>query len=159
MRLRRAVSAIAFSAVAFAAGAAVAAGADIYIDVGDAPSGKPQVVFVLADSEADGYAPRDTFTVQVADDGACEVDYDATATIAEDRRGDPIYGPGSPRRFGPQLQFKILNAERLPTYFAREAVQALAAAGKIASDEEARPYFNCVGQTWALLISQPTPAE
>lgn len=139
--------------------AAAQSGADIYVDAQTGDDGRPLAVFVISDSAGGAYAPRDTFTVGVDENGACVADFDATAEIAAENREEPIYGPSSSRRFGPQLQFDRLDVMQLPSYFSREAAAQLIKRGLIGSEADAVPYFNCVGQTWALVLSQPAPAD
>lgn len=136
---------------------AQAAPQDIYIGVSKSGAETPMVVFIFSDSEVTEFSPVDAFSIELVEEAnntrSCSADFDADWT-AFDRKDEPIYGPGTTRRFGPNKDRTTIDFDKLPSYFAREAVAEMLAANAVADEREAVPYFNCVGRVWAAVLSQ-----
>lgn len=136
------IAGVAFGAAADSEGKA----SDVFLGVDQNDAGVPRVTFVWSRSDAPSFDPIDAMAIDIDAQRVCAVDYDASAEIATAHRETPIYGPNAEQ--------STIDAVRLPTYFAREAVAALLEKKLVATETDAVPYFNCVGQVWATLLSQ-----
>ncbi|MCI4660660.1 MAG: hypothetical protein MRY63_02400 [Neomegalonema sp.] len=121
-------------------------GADVYLGVGKNGAGAPYVTFVWSKSDTAAFQPIDAMSIDIDDQRVCAVDYDASSDLEGNGKEAPVYGPNAAQG--------NIDALKLPSFFAREAVKALLNDKLVADEKEAVPYFNCVGQVWATLLSQ-----
>lgn len=129
-----------------------AVGENIHLALGTNEFGAPKITFIFSDGTASGYNPLEAFSVELDVNRICVADFDAQWTGLEP--GEIIYGPGSERRFGENKDRTTIDFEKLPSYFAREAVSTMLDAGAVADEKNAIPYFNCVGKVWATVLTQ-----
>lgn len=160
MKSFKSVAASAAVAVGLAIGlGATAALAEDNVHVGvDGSGAEPTVIFVFSDGAQTGFAPIDAFSITLDQSNECAVNFDADWNAISAGPEEPIYGPASPRRFGDAQDQTTIDVDKLPTYFAREAVAVLLAQGLVESERAAVPYFNCAGLVWATVLSQ-TPDQ
>lgn len=127
---------------------------NVHVGVAGPSAAGPTVIFVFSDSAQSGFAPKDAFSISIDAENACSANFDADWQMIAAGPQEAIYGPGSPRRFGEAKDQTTIEVDKLPTYFAREAVSLLLAQGLVESETAAVPYFNCAGLVWATVLSQ-----
>ncbi len=120
---------------------------NVFFEARSNAENRPQLLFVFSDGAQSGLAPKDAFTVEVAADGTCAYNFDASADMGAEAQTAPVYGPGSDQ--------KTINALRLPTFFASLAAERLIKKSLVSTQGEAVPYFNCTGYAWNLILSEP----
>lgn len=133
---------------------ALASGENIHIGLSANEAGAPMVVYVFSDGEVSGYAPLDAIAIALNEENGCVADFDADWNALTAGPSEAIYGPGSTRRFGEAKDRTTIDFDKLPSYFAREAVAVLLQSGVVENETQAVPYFNCAGKVWATVLSQ-----
>lgn len=107
---------------------------------------KPQLLFVFSDGSKKALTPRDAFTIELADNGACAFDFDAKPEMGDAAKQKAVYGPTSGQQ--------TIDALKLPSFFSQLAANELLKKKLVGDKQNVVPYFNCTGLAWALLLSQ-----